>query len=176
MKIRERQYQDADLASELEHYMTTELNFPSGSISRGTSKGERSTLYLKYNGKEYVIAFSSERNARFLVIHLEKPTTDLVDKLKKDLIGDSIFKRLKYLRKGNLARCKQFFKREFVSTSELSSFGREKPVPTVFLLTEIRELPLSKKGHLSGKFTKYVYDYNIRPFIAGVENPNPNDD
>ena len=174
MSGRKRQYQNEDLAKNLEDFMRNNLNFPSGAISRETAKGKKSTLYLLFNAKEYIITFSSERDARYVSVHLEHPAEGLPEKLKKDLMDESIFDRLKYLKKGNLARWKELFKRDFVSTSELFYFDSPKPVPTVLLVTRIKEISLSKKGRLSGNFSRSVYNYIVKPFIAGVENPRPN--
>ncbi len=160
--MREREYQDSELARRVKDFLIR-INFPEKNIHQ---KG--AVLYIRYGKKtsgeleEYVGVFRSENEKRFFDFYIENPLNNLYQTLERELISDKIIRK-----KGNLNKYKEVFKRIFIGKRTINYDGNQ--VPAICVTTEIKKIPLGKKKHLSDKFLKWLFEYNIRPFILAVE-------
>lgn len=160
--MRKRRYPDPELAHREREFMIKECHFPEKSI---TQKGNR--LYITFPfrpGKleEYTGIYYTEGEKRLFALHLEEPMNNILNALEEELMTDKAVRR-----KGNLEKYKKIFRRIEVKESNLS-FEKETK-NTVVAITEIKKIPLGDKGHLSGDFLEYSFEYLIQPFMYVVE-------
>lgn len=160
MKV--KRYLDSELIKREKDYMIKKCNFPEKSI---TQKGNR--LYITFpfrHGKleEYTGIYYTEGEKRFFALHLENPMNNILNALEEELMTDKAVRK-----KGNLEKYKDVFRRIEVKEGTLSF--EEETKHTVVAVTEIKEIPLGDKGHLSGNFPKYSFEYVIQPFMYIVE-------
>ncbi len=161
MRKKETSYPDSELANRLKIFTRDFLYLSKKEVGQ-----QGNIVYIKYGKKgfekEYVSIFSTEQKTRKFYFHIEEPENNLIHSLEEELMTDNAV-----LRKGNIRRYKEIFQR--ISIGEGHIDYMEKQVPTAFAVTEIKKIPLGRKGHLSENFIKYLFDYNVVPFIYIVQ-------
>ncbi len=137
-------------------------NFPKVSQSEGR-------VYIQYcPGKrgEYTAIYYSREGRRFLEFHLENPTSNILSALEKALMSEEAIKK----RAENKKYSEIFSQPKFKTSSvPYKDEGGTKEVYSVVAVTEIKEIPVGQKGHLSGDFSDLVFKHIIKPFISTVE-------
>ncbi len=162
MGMRERHYDDPELARRLEDWLVNHFErIDINSVRQG------STVFFTNTGIEYAGVFCQESGKRMFCFHVENPSNDLVSDMCEGLVRDSMFNtdrvlsRPKY--KGRLNDYRKVFRREYVKKGEIYVQNRNRM--SAVSAVSIKQLPLGAERRLSGNFLEMAFDYNIRPVI-----------
>jgi hypothetical protein len=160
--VRERNYEDSELARRLEEWLKDYFKGMNINSSR-----ESNRVFFSSQGIEYAAVFCQESGKGMFQFHVENPADDLVSDMRESLADDSIYEtndvlsRPKY--KDKLSDYRKVFKREYVKKGEL--YAQNKKIETSVSAVSVKEVPLGAEGRLSSNFMQWAFDYNMRPVI-----------
>ena len=175
--IRERGYQDSDLANKFNVFLQTHIF--KGIRINNLHKGSR--VYLSYpKGIEYIVEFETIGNTKFVSFYVENPKNSLVQMLEENIRNDRLFFKHEPLSRqkfrANLQNYKKTFKIKDIGQGSVEIEKKDKEgkmykeiVPVAYVRREIIDIPLGKEGHLSENFLKWAYDYGLRLLMLLVQ-------
>ncbi len=168
MKVRERIYDDYELAKRIKGFLDEKFGFMKDKIDQ---KG--SAVFIRYRNIEYALQIHSNNGDRFIILHIERPPESLKNCLTGKLEEDSIFQdkeNFGFLKRGNLGKYRKMFKRAGVREGSSREYVQESERDTIAVVTRIKDLPVGTRGHLSGNFANFLYEYVVRPVFAQTES------